>query len=645
MNAKKMNAIKNKFFACALLAFGAGSAMAQTPQEEEYYRIITVPTPEGVLLEVGGVATLPDGRIALSTRRGDVWIIENADGSAPQYTLFASGLHEPLGLLYHQGALYAAQRGELTKLIDKDGDDKADVYETVYAWPLSGHYHEYSFGPKLAPDGNFFVTGNVAFGDEEWWRGESRVPYRGWTMKIHTDGTLEPWATGMRSPCGIGMINGELFYDDNQGDWQGTGSIYHLTKGSFTGHPAGLRWTGLPDSPVKLTTAQLYAKFDPRQVKREGQYVKPENVVNETPAFLYQVKKEFPETKLPAIMLPHGVLGISNSEIITDDTNGKFGPFAGQIFVGDQGQSKIMRVVMEKVKGEYQGVAFDFKSSFQSGVLRMNWGHDGSLFVGETNRGWGSAGTTTSGLQRLVWTGKAPLEMYTVHAMPDGFEIEFTQPVDKKLAEDLSSYNGRSFIYKYHAVYGSPTVNEEKLNIKGVKVSDDGKKVRLVIDNLRQYYLHEIMVGGIRTQSGLAVLHPTAYYTLNNIPEGAALPTSEWSTKRSVPLAKPVVIKTAAAAPKPAATAKAPTYAEIEPLLVKNTCTACHQASKRQVGPAFADVAKRKYSNERIVQLIYNPEPKNWPEHETPMAPMPQVPKAEALKIAAWINSLRPDKD
>ena len=271
MNAKKMNSIAKKFFACALLAFGAASAMAQTPQEEEYYRIITVPTPEGVLLEVGGVATLPDGRIALSTRRGDVWIIENADGSAPQYTLFASGLHEPLGLLYHQGALYAAQRGELTKLIDKDGDDKADVYETVYAWPLSGHYHEYSFGPKLAPDGNFFVTGNVAFGDEEWWRGESRVPYRGWTMKIHTDGTLEPWATGMRSPCGIGMINGELFYDDNQGDWQGTGSIYHLTKGSFTGHPAGLRWTSLPDSPVKLTTAQLYAKFDPRQVKREGQ--------------------------------------------------------------------------------------------------------------------------------------------------------------------------------------------------------------------------------------------------------------------------------------------------------------------------------------------------------------------------------------
>lgn len=638
-----------KTFLCGIL-FTASvfvNAQTHTPQEDDYYKIITVPTPEGILLEVGGVATLPDGRIALATRRGDVWIVENPNmegGSEPEFTLFASGLHEALGLTWSDGSLYTAQRGELTKLTDKNGDGKADSYETVYAWPLSGHYHEYSFGPKIAPDGSFFVTGNVAFGDEEWWRGESRVPWRGWTMKIHPDGTLEPWATGMRSPCGIGMIDGELFYDDNQGDWQGSGAIFHLAKGSFTGHPAGLRWTSQPNSPVKLTTEQLYAKVDPRQFKKEGQYVKPENIPDEkNPAFFYQMKEFFPETRLPAVILPHGVLGISNAELIRDETQGKFGPFAGQVFVGDQGQSKVVRVVMEKVKGEYQGVAFDFRSGFQSGVLRMNWGHDGSMFAGLTNRGWGSAGTATAGLQRLVWTGKVPMEMKTVSAMPDGFEIEFTMPVDKKTAENLDSYVGRSYIYKYHPVYGSPLTNDEKLAIRGVKVSDDGKKVRVVVDNLRQYYLHEINVGGIRSATGLPVLHSTAYYTLNNIPEGAKLPASELSTRRTTAVkvtpGKAPAVKTAAAA------GKTPTYAEIEPLLVKNTCTACHQTSKRQVGPAFTDIAKRKYSNERIVQLIYNPEPKNWPEHETPMAPMPQVPKDEALKIAGWINSLKPAKD
>lgn len=642
--------INKIFFTAGLICFMAVMSTAigqpKTLTEDDYYKIYTVPVPEGILLEIGGVATLPDGRIAVATRRGDVWTVENPyrqNGGTPRFTLFASGLHEALGLLYKDNSLYTAQRGELTKLTDTNGDGRADKYETVFAWPLSGHYHEYSFGPKLAPDGSFFVSGNVAFGDQEWWRGESRVPWRGWIMKIHPDGKLEPWATGMRSPCGLGMIDGELFYDDNQGDWMGSGGIWHVAKGDFTGHPAGLRWTSMANSPVKITTDQLYASVDPRQVKKEGMFLKPENIQEEKdPDILFELKEEFPELKLPAVWLPHGVLGISNSEILPDETNGKFGPFAGQVFVGDQGQSKLMRVVLEKVKGEYQGVAFDFRSGFQSGVLRMNWGNDGSLFVGETNRGWGSAGTTNSGLQQLVWTGKVPMEMKTVRAMPDGFEIEFTMPVDKAKAEDLGSYGGRSFIYKYHAVYGSPTINEEKLTVKGVKVSDDGKKVRVVIDNLRKYYVHELTVQGIRSQDGNPVLHPVAYYTLNNIPEGAKLPVSELSTKRSAAAKAPT--KPAARRSTAGKVTKAPSYAEIEPLLVKNTCTACHQTTKRQVGPAYADIAKRKYSNERIVELIYNPEPKNWPEHETPMPPMPQVPRDEALKIASWINSLNEPK-
>jgi cytochrome c551/c552 len=624
--------------AAAMVAWSISTrAQFKVPKEDDYYKMITVPVPEGILLEIGGVATMPDGRIAVCTRRGDVWMIENPNGENgnPRYTLFASGLHEALGLLYHDGALYSAQRGELTKLIDKNGDGKADVYETVYAWPISGHYHEYSFGPKLAPDGSFFVSGNVAFGDEEWWRGESRVPWRGWTFKITPDGKLEPWATGVRSPCGLGVIDGEFFYTDNQGDWIGSGGVWHLEKGDFVGHPAGLKWSNQPGSPVKLTTEKLYARVDPMQTKRDGAYVKPANAEDDkTPNFLFEVKKDIPELKLPAVWLPYGVLGISTSEIVTDDTEGKFGPFSKQLLVGDQGQSKIMRVVLEKVNGQYQGVAFDFRQGFQSGVLRMNWGHDGSMFVGETNRGWGSAGTTNSGLQRLVWTGKTPMEMKTVKSMPDGFEIEFTVPVDKTLAEDISSYGGRSYIYKYHPVYGSPTVNDLALNIKGVKVSSDRTKVRLVIDNLRQYYLHELNLSGIRSEDGLPLLHPMAYYTLNNIADGVKLKPEELSTKRTVSIVPAKKLST------PTRIVSKITYAEIEPLLVKNTCTACHNVTKRQVGPAFVDVAKRKYSVEKIVELIYNPQPKNWPEHTTPMAPMPQVPKEEARKIAGWINSL-----
>ncbi len=79
----------------------------------------------------------------------------------------------------------------------------------------------------------------------------------------------------------------------------------------------------------------------------------------------------------------------------------------------------------------------------------------------------------------------------------------------------------------------------------------------------------------------------------------------------------------------------------ISGLLVKYTCASCHNAEKKQVGPGFKEVAKRNYSAGQIVSLIYNPQKKNWPDYATEMAPMPQVPKADALKIANWIRSLR----
>ncbi|MGF7473871.1 hypothetical protein WFJ45_24430, partial [Salmonella enterica subsp. enterica serovar Minnesota] len=72
-------------------------------------------------------------------------------------------------------------------------------------------------------------------------------------MNITGDNKMEPFATGLRSPCGMGIIDGELFYADNQGDWVPSGGIVHLKRGSFAGHPAGLAWTHLPNSPLKLT--------------------------------------------------------------------------------------------------------------------------------------------------------------------------------------------------------------------------------------------------------------------------------------------------------------------------------------------------------------------------------------------------------
>lgn len=619
---------------------------AQNPTESDYYKIARIPAPEGLVLEVGGLALLPNGDVAVSTRRGDVYIIENPSSSRPNFRKFASGLHEILGLTYLDGSLYCAQRGELTKLVDKNGDGKAERYETVYSWPISGHYHEYSYGPKVGPDGSFYVTGNVGFGNTDWWAGKSLVPWRGWAMKISPDGKMEPFAAGMRSPCGLGMINGELFYGDNQGDWQGSGFISHIEKGNFMGHPASLKWADRPESPVKMRKEIVFDKVDPR----DNPLVKPEYVENEAKPMttIYEMAKALPNMgiKSPAVWLPHGVLGISTSEIIPDETNGAFGPFSGQLFVGDQGMSKIARVFLEKVNGRFQGASFEFVSGFRSGVLRMAFGSDKNLFVGGTNRGWGSIGKEDFGLERLVYSGKTPFEMKAVRAMPDGFEIEFTLPVNKKLAADVNNYDVSSYIYKYHPVYGSPMVNQKENPVRGAQVSEDGLKVRIVVDGLREGYIHTIKPEGILSNTdALPLLHGSAFYTLNTIPNGP---------KASIPLQtpKPKAAKEKIDAGKEANTPDNQTKEagpkitktqiisdkEAQALLTKYTCLACHKVKERAVGPAYTEVAKRNYTNAQIEALIIAPKPSNWPDFATPMPPMSHLPRADVKKLAAWIN-------
>jgi cytochrome c551/c552 len=615
----------------AVLGMQTMSYAQESPKEEDFFKINKLRSPEGTLLEVGGLCTMPDGNLAIATRRGDVYIVENPTSPKPYFRKFASGLHELLGIAYKNGSLYVAQRGELTRLQDANMDGKADIFETIYAWPLSGNYHEYSYGPKIAPDGSFYVTLNLGFGDV-WWSGTSFVPWRGWALHIFEDGRMEPWATGLRSPCGISMIDGELFYTDNQGDWMGSGSIMPVKKGAFLGNPGGLVWTNMPNSPLKLTQEAIFSKVNPRiEFSEDGRRAKPENIEKESFKTLADIKKDVPELQMPTVWLPHGVLGISNSEIVKIP-KGVFGPFEEQLLVGDQGQSKISRVFMEKVKGELQGCAWDFRSGFQSGVLRMSWANDGSLFVGETNRGWGSAGEANEGMQRLYWNSFMPFEMKTVKAMPDGFEIEFTKPIDKKKAANLSSYLVESFNYKYTPVYGSPPVNLKKCPVKGVKVSEDGLTVRIIVGDLRQYYIHKISLDGIRDQdSSYSLVHSTAYYTLNNIPDGPGLSLKEVSTKN---------VANATAAVAKVKVGEVMTYEQVKPLLIRNTCVACHNPNKKLVGPGFNEIAKRKYSVDKILQLIKIPQPQNWPEYATPMAPMPQVTEADARKIATWINSL-----
>ncbi|MDO7172497.1 c-type cytochrome [Mariniflexile sp. AS56] len=597
------------------------------PMEDDYYKINSIPIPEGMMLGIGGIALLPNDKLAISTRRGEIWTISNPymkNGQKPSFKLFAKGLHEPLGLAYRNGALYTAQRPELTRLKDLDGDGVADEYKTVYSLHLSGNYHEYAYGPVFDKDGNMIVTLNLA-----WNKGmQSLVKWRGWMLKISEEGKMEPFATGLRSPAAFGLNkDGDIFYAENQGGWIGSGYITALEKGDFASHPAGLKWSSEPGSSVKLKVEDIPDTGKPQ----------------------FEVAKNIAGIKTPSVWIPHGNMGVSTSGMLLD-SRGDFGPFKDQIFVGDQGRSLINRVFLEKVQGVYQGAVFSFVKGFASGVFRMCWGSDGSMFVGMTARGWGSTGGDIYGLQRLVWNGKVPFEIKEMRAMPDGFELEFTKPVDKTTASAIASYTFNNFTYKYHKTYGSPVIHKGDCNVTAIKISDDGTTVRIAIDNMKEGFIHEVNVNGIRSEDEKhPVLHPVGYYTLNKIPDGNKLETQIFKAaiqknKLHVVDKKENNTKTKQVSEinkkKNLKENNTITLEQIRPLLIKHTCVACHDTDKKQVGPSFKEIAKRKYSADKMAKLIYEPQPENWPDYATPMPPMTHVPKEDVDKIVSFIKSL-----
>jgi glucose/arabinose dehydrogenase len=480
-------------FVFVLLAVGTTSAQS----EEDYYRILTLPIPMDPKLEVSGLAVLPDGRIAVAIRKGEVWIVHNVYDDPPTdviYKQFAGGLHEPLGLAYKDGDLYLVQRTELTRLRDTDKDGRADEYLTVAkGWGVTGNYHEYAYGPKFDRAGSMWITLNSGLGkkphpDDDAWRG--------WSLKVSPDGSWKPVSGGMRSPSGLGInAQDDAFYTDQQGNWVPTNTLSHMREGVFHGYVDALKHCRLPGATFSYEG----------EIPQELSY--PE------------AAERIPPMKLPAIWFPYRKVGMSATDVVLDSTEGKFGPFAGQLFVGDFTLSLISRVYLEKVNGEYQGACFLFREGFESAVVRMAFGDDGSMLVGMTNRGWNSLGTRSYGLQRLVWNGRMPFEIKTFEARPDGFELSFTKKVNVGTAVALSSYQLSSYTYRYHQTYGSPEIDTKLLRVESVTVAPGGRRLRLRVDGLREGYVHELYAEGVRSADGEALLHPRGYYTLNQIPD------------------------------------------------------------------------------------------------------------------------------
>ena len=324
--------------AFCLMGFSPMSRM--TAAEKDYYRLLSVatskaptesrsknwkPSPEGLPLEISGMTFLDDQRLAVAIRKGEIWILDGVyDEPAVNvtYKRFANALHEPLGLLQHDGALYTAQRSELTKIRDVDGDDIADEYLTAAkGWAVTGHYHEYAFGPKLDAKGNLWLTLNIGMGlkRDQLKRAVPDPPlgyrqgrWRGWGMVVTPQGKLVPMCAGMRSPAGLGAnAAGDMFYTDQQGNWVATNSLHHFKAGSVLSSCRGIgiderTWLDDPGSE--------------EGARRCPNCRKP--------------LMQFPQLRPPAVWFPYKRAGtVADRHHAGCTSAGKFGPFSQVSFL------------------------------------------------------------------------------------------------------------------------------------------------------------------------------------------------------------------------------------------------------------------------------------------------------------------------
>jgi glucose/arabinose dehydrogenase len=445
-----------------------------------YYTTEAFALPKKLNLQVTGMDWLAKDKLAVCTYAGEVWIVEDATGPVGQmkFRRFARGMNEPMGVLVKDGKIHLGNKAEITRLSDTDKDGAADLFECVNRdWDYTGSYNSFSYGPVLDKNGNFVVA-NAGHA------GRWSARHMGWALRIKPGSAkAEAFASGFREPNGIGTFgpDKDIFVTDNQGAWIGACKLNHVKDGGFYGHPAS----------------------------------KP------APKKLYAGRKTFTP---PAVWFPYKLARSSSGMCeIKDD---RFGPFKGQLLVGDFQNAIVTRVQLEKVGGEWQGAVWPFLKGFQSGVNRLLIGPDGHLYVGGCKTvAWAANAPFSQGLERVKFSGKIPFEVKTVRAIPDGFELTFTKPVDPKATGDAAGYDVWQYKYLYQKKYGSPEFDHDGkkdsftvIDVKSATVSKDGLKVRLRLDGWKAGYVTAVRGLNARSAEGEKLWNDTFYYTLNRIP-------------------------------------------------------------------------------------------------------------------------------
>ncbi len=426
-------------------------------------------------MRLTGLDFFSDGRAAVTTWNGDVWVVSGLDDSLRnvKWKRFAAGLFDPLGLKIVRDEIYVLERSQITRLRDLNNDGEADAYENFNNdTAVSPSYHAFAMDLQTDSAGNFYFC-------RAGQRVEPIYPFNGGMVRVSADGSrTELIAHGLRVANGMAIgPRDEIICSDNQGNW-------------------------IPSSRIDWIDA-----------KNPGFY-----------GFVPHAHGLTTNSYVPPLCwLPMSLDNSSGSEVFI--TSDKWpAAMKGMFLHTSYGMASLMAVMWETNGGVAQGGAFKLPLKFDSGIMRPRFNPvDGQLYVAGL-RAWQTKGGRDGALQRVRYTGATLHMPNELHVRSNGIEIGFTDPLDRASAEDLQNWSVAQWNYLWSDKYGSDdysvanpqTKGRDTLDVRSAKLSSDHKHVLLEIADIKPVMQMKIKFA-IQAADGAPVAWEI-FNTINQVP-------------------------------------------------------------------------------------------------------------------------------
>ena len=426
------------------------------------------------------ITWLPDGRLAFTSLRGQVWIADDQDkdGSPDTLTLFAEGLAAPYGIQADGSSILVSHKPEILRLTDTDQDGRADEFDVFASgWGFSDDYHDWTTAMARDQNGDYFVGLGSDYSQNN--RPADNDRWRGTILKVNSAGTVTPIAFSMRFPMGLAFDGqNRLFATDNQGVQNTFNEINHIVDGKHYGVPS--------------------------------RHESAKDVAAET----------------PALMVPHPWTRSVNS--ITFFPKDYVVPELAGHGIGCEYDTRcLIRFTVQDVNGTMQGASYRFSLPEQPsggsnfvGPVSSAIGPDGALYIGSIwDSGW-QGGTNTGTIERMVPGKRMPNGIREIRATAQGFEVSFFHPVTASKATDVNSWSLQGYTRSWGGSYATPDSDRHPIIPSALTVSDDLKTVAIQTAALKAGYVYEISVKKPLDESTAADFWPTeGHYSMKVVPK------------------------------------------------------------------------------------------------------------------------------